>query len=46
MIAGGNKLPDKGENFVAPTIVKMPERSEIVKEETLAPILYINVTES
>ena len=41
VIAGGNKLPDKGKNFVEPTIVKMPQQSEIVKEETFAPILYI-----
>jgi len=41
VIAGGNKLPDKGPNFVEPTIVKMPAQSEIVQEETFAPILYI-----
>ncbi len=31
---------DKG-NFVRPSIVRMPQQSEIVKEETFAPILYI-----
>jgi L-aminoadipate-semialdehyde dehydrogenase len=41
VLAGGNKLPDKGPNFVEPTIVKMPAQTEIVKEETFAPILYI-----
>jgi aldehyde dehydrogenase (NAD+) len=40
IIAGGNRLPDKGANFVEPTIVKMPSQTEIVKEETFAPILY------
>jgi aldehyde dehydrogenase (NAD+) len=41
ILTGGNKLPDKGPNFVEPTIVKMPAQTEIVKEETFAPILYI-----
>jgi aldehyde dehydrogenase (NAD+) len=41
ILAGGNKLNDKGPNFVEPTIVKMPAQSDIVKEETFAPILYL-----
>jgi aldehyde dehydrogenase (NAD+) len=41
ILTGGNKLPDKGPNFVEPTIVRMPAQTEIVKEETFAPILYI-----
>jgi L-aminoadipate-semialdehyde dehydrogenase len=41
ILTGGNKLPDKGPNFVEPTIVKMPAQTEIVKEETFAPVLYI-----
>ena len=41
ILLGGNKLPEKGPNFVEPTIVKMPSQSEIVKEETFAPILYM-----
>jgi L-aminoadipate-semialdehyde dehydrogenase len=41
ILAGGNKLPEKGPNFVEPTIVKMPAQTEIVKDETFAPILYI-----
>jgi aldehyde dehydrogenase (NAD+) len=41
ILVGGNKLPEKGPNFVEPTIVKMPAQSEIVKEETFAPILYL-----
>ncbi|GMR09924.1 MAG: aldehyde dehydrogenase family protein [Anaerolineae bacterium] len=41
IVAGGNALPDLGPNFVEPTIVRMPEQSEIVKQETFAPILYL-----
>ncbi len=32
---------DLGLNFVEPTIIKMPEQTEIVKQETFAPILYL-----
>jgi aldehyde dehydrogenase (NAD+) len=41
IITGGHARPDLGPNFVAPTIVRMPAQSEIVQEETFAPILYI-----
>jgi aldehyde dehydrogenase (NAD+) len=41
ILTGGNKLPDKGPMFVEPTIVRMPSQTEVVKEETFAPILYI-----
>ncbi len=41
IVAGGARLPDKGAQFVEPTIVKMPAQTEIVREETFAPILYI-----
>ncbi|KAA3648630.1 MAG: aldehyde dehydrogenase family protein [Chloroflexi bacterium] len=41
ILSGGNMLPDKGPNFVEPTIVKMPSQTEIVKQETFAPILYL-----
>ena len=41
ILSGGGKLTDQGPNFVEPTIVKMPSQTEIVKEETFAPILYI-----
>ncbi|MFC2167366.1 aldehyde dehydrogenase family protein [Acidobacteriota bacterium] len=40
IICGGNKLPELGEQFVEPTIVKMPAQTEIVHHETFAPILY------
>jgi aldehyde dehydrogenase (NAD+) len=41
IVVGGNTLPDLGPQFVEPTIVKMPGQTEIVREETFAPILYI-----
>jgi aldehyde dehydrogenase (NAD+) len=41
ILVGGGKLPEKGPNFVEPTIVKMAAQTDIVKEETFAPILYI-----
>jgi aldehyde dehydrogenase (NAD+) len=41
VLTGGKMRPDLGPNFVEPTIVKMPEQTEIVKQETFAPILYI-----
>jgi aldehyde dehydrogenase (NAD+) len=40
IIFGGDKRPDLGTNFVEPTIVKMPSQTDVVKEETFAPILY------
>ncbi len=41
ILTGGRVLTEKGRQFVEPTIVKMPEQTEIVKEETFAPILYL-----
>ncbi|MFQ5942175.1 MAG: aldehyde dehydrogenase family protein [Anaerolineales bacterium] len=41
IVVGGEAHPELGPNFVEPTIVKMPEQSEIVKQETFAPILYL-----
>jgi aldehyde dehydrogenase (NAD+) len=41
ILTGGNKRSDIGPNFVEPTIVKMPAQTNIVKEETFAPILYL-----
>ncbi len=41
VIYGGNALPDLGERFVEPTIIRMPHQSDIVHEETFAPILYL-----
>lgn len=41
VLFGGQALPEKGPNFVSPAIVRMPEQSDIVREETFAPILYL-----
>jgi aldehyde dehydrogenase (NAD+) len=41
VIYGGRRLPDLGEQFVEPTIVKMPAQTEIVHQETFAPVLYL-----
>jgi aldehyde dehydrogenase (NAD+) len=41
IISGGYPRPDIGLNFVEPAIIKMPEQSGIVKQETFAPILYL-----
>jgi aldehyde dehydrogenase (NAD+) len=41
VLTGGVMRPDLGPNFVEPTIVKMPSQTEIVKQETFAPILYL-----
>ena len=41
IVYGGEMLPDSGQNFVKPAIVKMPKQTTIVETETFAPILYI-----
>jgi aldehyde dehydrogenase (NAD+) len=41
IVYGGEKLPEHGPNFVQPTIIKMPAQTNIVKQETFAPILYL-----
>jgi aldehyde dehydrogenase (NAD+) len=41
VVYGGNRLEKLGEQFVEPTIVKMPAQTEIVHNETFAPILYL-----
>ncbi len=41
VLTGGNRLPDKGAHFVEPTIIKMPQQTPLVCEETFAPILYL-----
>ena len=41
VLTGGRKRPDIGPNFVEPTIIRMQTQSNIVKEETFAPILYL-----
>lgn len=41
VLYGGNRLEKLGEQFVEPTIVKMSAQTEIVHNETFAPILYL-----
>jgi aldehyde dehydrogenase (NAD+) len=41
VLFGARRLPELGSQFVEPTIVRMPRQSNIVKQETFAPILYI-----
>ncbi|MGD8857193.1 MAG: aldehyde dehydrogenase family protein [Chloroflexota bacterium] len=41
VLIGGGKRPDLGPSFVEPTIVRMPEQTPIVCQETFAPILYL-----
>jgi aldehyde dehydrogenase (NAD+) len=41
VVYGGRRLPELGEQFVEPTIVRMPAQTKIVHEETFAPILYL-----
>ena len=41
ILTGGSMRPELGPNFVEPTIVKMPDQTDIVKQETFAPILYL-----
>jgi aldehyde dehydrogenase (NAD+) len=41
VVYGGKKLPEKGELFVEPTIIRMPAQTDIVRDETFAPVLYI-----
>jgi aldehyde dehydrogenase (NAD+) len=41
IISGGHMRPDLGPNFVEPTIIKMPAQTDIVKQETFAPVLYL-----
>ncbi len=41
ILAGGKARPDVGPNFVEATIVRMPQQTPLVCEETFAPILYV-----
>ncbi len=41
VLVGGGARPDVGPQFVAPTIIRMPAQTEIVRQETFAPILYL-----
>jgi aldehyde dehydrogenase (NAD+) len=41
VICGGNALTDRPGNYVQPTIIRMPNQSNQVRQETFAPILYL-----
>jgi aldehyde dehydrogenase (NAD+) len=41
VLCGGRARADLGPQFVEPTIVRMPAQTEVVKEETFAPVLYV-----
>jgi len=41
ILVGGQPLPEQGPHFVQPTIVKMPQQTPLVCDETFAPILYL-----
>jgi L-aminoadipate-semialdehyde dehydrogenase len=41
ILTGGKERTDLGDCFVEPTIVRMPSQTDLVCEETFAPILYV-----
>jgi len=41
VVYGGAPRPDLGPQFVEPAIVRMPTQTDVVRQETFAPILYI-----
>ena len=41
LLIGGRMRPDLGSNFVEPAVVRMVSQTDIVKQETFAPILYL-----
>ena len=41
VLCGAKRLPEIGAQFVEPTIILMPSQTDIVKQETFAPILYV-----
>lgn len=46
VLTGGGRLPHLGPNFVEPALIRMPEQSPLVFEETFAPILYVMAYET
>ena len=46
VLTGGGRLPQLGDNFVQPTIIRMPRQTPLVCQETFAPILYIMTVDS
>ncbi|HUR68243.1 MAG TPA: aldehyde dehydrogenase family protein, partial [Candidatus Thermoplasmatota archaeon] len=41
ILVGGKRRDDLGKQYVEPTILEMPRQTDIVKQETFAPILYV-----
>jgi aldehyde dehydrogenase (NAD+) len=41
IVAGGRRVGTAGGAYVEPAIVRMPQQTPIVREETFAPILYV-----
>jgi aldehyde dehydrogenase (NAD+) len=41
ILAGGKRREDLGQRYVEPTLLEMPEQTDIVRAETFAPILYV-----
>jgi aldehyde dehydrogenase (NAD+) len=41
VLYGGRARPDAGPQFVDPVIIRMPAQTDIVRQETFAPILYL-----
>ena len=46
VLTGGGRRPHLGPNFVEPALIRMPEQSPLVFEETFAPILYVMAYET
>ncbi len=46
VVFGGGRRPDIGPNHVEPAVVRMPSQTNLVAEETFAPILYVMETDS
>ncbi|MBN1260296.1 MAG: aldehyde dehydrogenase family protein [Anaerolineae bacterium] len=46
VVFGGGRLLERGRCFVEPAIVRMPQQTAIVQEETFAPILYVMAYET
>lgn len=46
VLSGGGRLPALGVNFVEPTIIRMPQQTPLVCDETFAPILYVMAYDS
>jgi aldehyde dehydrogenase (NAD+) len=41
VLTGGERVDAAKGNYVEPTIVRMPKQTDVIREETFAPILYL-----